>query len=212
MARLDFRRFHRNRCVSSGSNGAHWTTFLPFSSPGIKVLFTLPVSSYDQTSRNSSGLHCTSDLIFRIDFRSRFRLDPIRPRVLSTGIWLIILGLCGGGREERSGGRRGRGRGHGHPRTPLTTPLTLAQKYLIPVQRICENTPMSRGNTRFHSLAHCHITEVLYHDYRKLPLLSPGLCNFLRAFIFIWAYKRVGGLFSRELISRGVISQGLNSR
>ena len=43
MARLDFRRLHRNRCVSSGSDGLHRTT----SNPPLKVFFTLPVSSYD---------------------------------------------------------------------------------------------------------------------------------------------------------------------
>ena len=31
MARLDFRRFHQNRCVSNGSDGLHQTTFQPSS-------------------------------------------------------------------------------------------------------------------------------------------------------------------------------------
>jgi len=37
----------------------------------------------------------------------------MRPQVLSTGIWLIVLGMCGGGREEE--GRRGRGGDHRPP-------------------------------------------------------------------------------------------------
>ena len=45
----------------------------------LKVVFTLPVSSYDYTSSNSSGLYCTSGFIFR--------LDSVGLQVLSTGIW-----------------------------------------------------------------------------------------------------------------------------
>ena len=48
MARLDLWRFHRNRCVSIGSDGL-WTTF----QPSWKYCFTLPVSSFDQTPLDS---------------------------------------------------------------------------------------------------------------------------------------------------------------
>ena len=34
----------------------------------LKVLFTLPVSSYDQTSGDLSGLDCTSGFIAQLDF------------------------------------------------------------------------------------------------------------------------------------------------
>ena len=37
MARLDYCRFHRNRCASNGSSGLHRTTFQPFSSHRINT-------------------------------------------------------------------------------------------------------------------------------------------------------------------------------
>ena len=52
----------------------------------LKVVFTLPVSSYDYTSSNSSGLYCTSGFIFR--------LDSVGLQVLSTGIWSRVLDMC----------------------------------------------------------------------------------------------------------------------
>ena len=55
-------------------------------SPRLKVFFTLPVSSYDETSGNSSGLDCTSGFILRP--------DSIGLQVLSTGIQSRVLDMC----------------------------------------------------------------------------------------------------------------------
>ena len=53
MARLDFLRFHRNRCVSNGSDGLHRTTFQPSSKYCLHFRFhlmtTLTVTQVDST-------------------------------------------------------------------------------------------------------------------------------------------------------------------
>ena len=56
--RLDFRRFHRNRFVSNGSDGVHRTTFQP-----LQLLSTLPVTK------------CTR-LFFRFSCTTRFHRTP----------------------------------------------------------------------------------------------------------------------------------------
>ena len=48
MARLDFLRFHRNRCVSNGSDGLHRTTFQPSCKYCLHFRF-LPVTQVDST-------------------------------------------------------------------------------------------------------------------------------------------------------------------
>ena len=67
MARLDFLRFHRNRCVSIGSDGLHRTTFQPSSKYCLDFRFhlmtklpvtqvdstVLPVTFFDQTPSDS---------------------------------------------------------------------------------------------------------------------------------------------------------------
>ena len=52
MARLDFLRFHRNRCVSNGSGGLHRTTFQPSSYClhfRFHLMTKLPVTQVDST-------------------------------------------------------------------------------------------------------------------------------------------------------------------
>ena len=53
MARLDFLRFHRNRCVSNGSDGLHRTTFQPSSKYCLHFRFhlmtKLPVTQVDSS-------------------------------------------------------------------------------------------------------------------------------------------------------------------
>ena len=79
MALLDLLRFHRNRCVSNGSDGLHRTTFQPSSKYCLHFRFhlmtKLPVTQVDQ-------LYCSSGFIFRLD------------SVFSTGIWSRVLDMC----------------------------------------------------------------------------------------------------------------------
>ena len=64
-----------------------WTPSDDFP-PLLKLLqlFTLPVSSYGQTSGNSSGLDCTSGFIFRT--------DSMGLQALPTGIQSRVLDMC----------------------------------------------------------------------------------------------------------------------
>ena len=82
MARLDFLRFHRNRCVSNGSDGLHRTTFQPSSKYCLHFRFhlmtKLPVTQVD-------SLYFPSGFIFR--------LDSVGLLVLSTGIWSRVLDM-----------------------------------------------------------------------------------------------------------------------
>ena len=53
LARLDFQRFHRNRCISNRSDGLHRTTFQPSSKYCLHFRFhlitKLPVTQVDST-------------------------------------------------------------------------------------------------------------------------------------------------------------------
>ena len=98
MARLDFLRFHRNRCVSIGSDGLHRTTFQPSSKYCLDFRFhlmtklpvtqvdstVLPVTFFDQTPSDSrfcpleSGREywtCVFLLLLKLGFVT---LDPPR--------------------------------------------------------------------------------------------------------------------------------------
>ena len=87
MARLDFRRFHRNCCASNGSSGLHRTTFQPFSSQRIsKYYLHFRFHLMARLPLNSSRVDCTSDLIFL--------LDSTGLQVLTTRIWLRVLDMC----------------------------------------------------------------------------------------------------------------------
>ena len=80
MARLDFLRFHRNRCVSNGSDGLHRTTFQPSSKYCLHFRFhlmtKLPVTQVDST-------------VLPVSF-----LDSVGLQDLSTGIWSRVLDMC----------------------------------------------------------------------------------------------------------------------
>ena len=84
LSRLDFRRFHRNRSVSNGSNGAHRTAFPPFQRISkyslhfqFHLMTRLPLTQLD--------LHFWFHLItrlpltqmdFRFHFMTRLRWTP----------------------------------------------------------------------------------------------------------------------------------------